>query len=450
MNPKSSKRVAFYTLGCKVNQYDTQAMQEKFIEKGYEITEFNGIADVYVINTCTVTNLGDRKSRQMIRRANRLNPNGFIAVVGCYAQTAPEEILNIPGVDLVLGTEDRKRIVEYVERAQNTRKPINAVQDITEIIEFEEMPIASYEGRTRAVLKIQEGCDRFCSYCIIPYARGPVRSRKPEYVISQIHRLVEAGFQEFVLTGIHIASYGKDLDGMDLLSLIGDISSIEGVKRIRLGSLEPTLLTEEFVGAIKAMPKVCRHYHISLQSGSDSTLKRMNRKYNTRKYREIVDRLRKHIPDVAITTDIMVGFPGETQEEFEETMDFVRNIGFSKIHVFKYSPRKGTPAARYKDQVPENIKESRSHKLIALGEKMETNYLQSFVGRDELVLFEEESRDNKGWYEGYTDHYIRVTVHGDENLIGNLVPVTLNEEHRGKIIGTLSIDHEKEDFGALM
>lgn len=433
----NGRRVAFHTLGCKVNQYDTQAMQEKFEQNGYEVTDFNDIADVYVINTCTVTSLGDRKSRQMIRRAYRRNPNAVIAVVGCYAQTAPEEILDIPGVDLVLGTRDRNRIVEYVEKVKDTGKPINVIQDIMETKEFEEMPISSYDEKTRAVLKIQEGCDRYCSYCIIPYARGPVRSRKPEDVIRQVHKLVESGFQEFVLTGIHVASYGKDLNNVNLLSLIEDISKIEGVERIRLGSLEPTLLTEDFVKAIKDMPKVCRHYHLSLQSGHDETLKRMNRKYNTKQYREIVDRLRKYIPDVAITTDIMVGFPGETQEEFEGTREFVKSIRFSRIHVFKYSPREGTPAARYKDQVPENIKEIRSRELIALGKEMEIEYLRGFVGKEELVLFEEESKDKKGWYEGYTDHYIRVAVQYNDSLIGNIVPVKLEKIEDGVMLGIL-------------
>lgn len=433
----NGRRVAFHTLGCKVNQYDTQAMQEKFEQSGYEVTDFNDIADVYVINTCTVTSLGDRKSRQMIRRAYRRNPNAVIAVVGCYAQTAPEEILDIPGVDLVLGTRDRNRIVEYVEKVKDTGKPINVIQDIMETKEFEEMPISSYDEKTRAVLKIQEGCDHYCSYCIIPYARGPVRSRKPEDVIRQVHKLVESGFQEFVLTGIHVASYGKDLNNVNLLSLIEDISKIEGVERIRLGSLEPTLLTEDFVKAIKDMPKVCRHYHLSLQSGHDETLKRMNRKYNTKQYREIVDRLRKYIPDVAITTDIMVGFPGETQEEFEGTREFVKSIRFSRIHVFKYSPREGTPAARYKDQVPENIKEIRSRELIALGKEMEIEYLRGFVGKEELVLFEEESKDKKGWYEGYTDHYIRVAVQYNDSLIGNIVPVKLGKIEDGVMLGIL-------------
>ncbi|MFY9178110.1 MAG: tRNA (N(6)-L-threonylcarbamoyladenosine(37)-C(2))-methylthiotransferase MtaB [Caldicoprobacterales bacterium] len=437
MRPKNGRRVAFHTLGCKVNQYDTQAMQEKFEQSGYIITDFNDFADIYVINTCTVTNLGDRKSRQMIRRANRHNPNAVIAVVGCYAQTAPEEILEIPGVNLVLGTRERNKIVEYVEQVLETGEPINLIRDIMEVREFEEMPISTYDEKTRAVLKIQEGCDRYCSYCIIPYARGPVRSRKPEDVISQVHSLVKAGFQEFVLTGIHVASYGKDLNNVDLLSLIEEIAKIEGVERIRLGSLEPTLLTEDYVKGIKDIIKVCRHYHLSLQSGHDHTLKRMNRKYNTKEYREIVDRLRKYIPNVAITTDIMVGFPGETQEEFEGTMDFVKSIGFSRIHVFKYSPRQGTPAARYKDQVPEDIKEIRSRKLIALGKEMELNYLKTFIDKEELVLFEEKSKEKKDWYEGYTDHYIRVAVQYNDSLIGKIVPVCLETIQDGIMLGTL-------------
>ena len=437
---KDGRRVAFHTLGCKVNQYDTQAMQDKFIEKGYEVAEFSDFADVYVINTCTVTSLGDRKSRQMIRRANRLNPHGVIAVVGCYAQTAPEEILDIPGVNLVLGTRDRNRIVEFVEMAINTGQAINGVQDIMEVKEFEEMPISSYEEKTRAALKIQEGCDHYCSYCIIPYARGTVRSRKPEDILDQIHSLLDAGFEEFVLTGIHVASYGKDLDGVNLLSLIKDMEAIEGIKRIRLGSLEPTLLTEDFIKTVKDIPKLCRHYHLSLQSGNDLTLKRMNRRYNTRQYREIVDRLRTYIPNVAITTDIMVGFPGETEEEFKGTIDFVEDIAFSRIHVFKYSPRQGTPAARYKDQVPENTKEIRSQELISLGKKLESDYLKSFIDKKELVLFEEESKRNKGYYEGYTDHYVRVAVEDDERLIGTIVPVTLKKVDEGMMFGEIDLD----------
>lgn len=433
------KTVSFLTLGCKVNQYDTQAMQEKFIQSGYEVVEFHDVAHVYVINTCTVTNLGDRKSRQSIRRAHRLNPNALIAVVGCYAQTAPKEILNIPGVDLVLGTKDRNRIVEYVEKAQIAEKPINEVSNIMDVHEFEEMPITAFDGKTRVVLKIQEGCDRYCSYCIIPYARGPIRSRAPQDVINQVEGLVEVGFQEFVLTGIHVASYGRDLEGsVSLLSLIDSIGNIKGVKRIRLGSLEPTLLTEKFITTIKNMPKVCAHFHLSLQSGNDMTLKRMNRKYNTDQYRQIVERLRNHIKDAAITTDIMVGFPGETQEEFEGTMDFVEDIGFSRIHVFKYSPRKGTPAAKYRDQTPENIKEDRSHRLIALGQRMEDEYLESFIGKEELILFEEESKDKKGWYEGYTHNYIRVAAPGHENLMGTIKSVTLERVCHGRVLGRIN------------
>ncbi|MGI5850746.1 MAG: tRNA (N(6)-L-threonylcarbamoyladenosine(37)-C(2))-methylthiotransferase MtaB [Caldicoprobacterales bacterium] len=438
MKSRHGKSVAFHTLGCKVNQYDTQAMQEKFVQNGYNITEFGDIADVYVINTCTVTNLGDRKSRQMIRRANRLNPNAVIAVVGCYAQTAAKEILEIPGVDLVLGTSDRNDIVQYVEKALDMDKPIDVVRDIMQVEEFEEMHITTFEDKTRAVLKIQEGCDRFCSYCIIPYARGPVRSRKPMDVTRQVKDLIEAGFKEFVLTGIHVASYGKDLGGMDLLTLIKEIHGLEGIKRIRLGSIEPTLLTEDFVREVKNMTRVCSHYHLSLQSGNDSTLRRMNRKYTTAQYREIVNRLRRYIPDVAITTDIMVGFPGETQEEFDSTVEFVKEINFSRIHVFKYSPRKGTPAARYKDQITEDIKESRSRRLIGLGREMEKNYLRSFLGREEWVLFEETSKNKEGWYEGYTQHYIRVAVPGHEGLIGSMVLVNLVDLKDNIMLGKLT------------
>ncbi|NLJ40723.1 MAG: tRNA (N(6)-L-threonylcarbamoyladenosine(37)-C(2))-methylthiotransferase MtaB [Clostridiales bacterium] len=431
-----NEKVAFCTLGCKVNQYDTQAMQEEFLLAGYEVAEFDDFADVYVINTCTVTNMGDRKSRQMIHRASKLNPEAVIAVVGCYAQRAPKEIIDIPGVDLVLGTRDRVKIVEYIRLVKESGKPVNKVQDIMDSKVFEEMPITTYFDKTRVSLKIQEGCDRYCSYCIIPYTRGPIRSRKPRDVIEQVHSLVDSGLQEFVLTGIHLASYGKDLNGESLLSLIKELDAIEGLKRIRLGSLEPTFLDDNFVHAARDIPKLCRHYHLSLQSGSDLTLRRMNRRYNTAQYRETVERLRKHIPLVAITTDIMVGFPGETQEEFEDTLKFTRDIGFSRIHVFKYSVREGTAAARYRDQVPGKIKENRSRQLISIGKDMEIAYMKSLTGRVESVLFEEECKDKQGWYEGYTDHYVRVAVPGGSVLYGSIKPVLLEEINNGKILGS--------------
>ena len=437
MKTAPTKRVAFYTLGCKTNQYDTEAMQEQFVSSGYQVVGFQDEADVYVINTCTVTNLGDRKSRQMIRKAHRTNPNGVIAVVGCYAQQAAEEVLSIPGVKVAVGTKNRSRIVEFVEMAAATGSSVNAVEDIMKVREFEDTPIESFNGKTRAVLKVQEGCNQFCSYCIIPYARGPIRSRKPESVLEEVHRLADAGFQEIVLTGIHIASYGKDLKTTTLLGLLQDIHKVEGIQRIRLGSIEPTLLTEEFVQKVKQLPKVCRHYHISLQSGCDSTLKRMNRRYTTAEFREIVERSRREMPDTAITTDIMVGFPGETEEEFAETYCFVESIKFSKIHVFQYSPRTGTPAATFEDQVPAQKKEQRSQKLIHLGNQLEKEFMEQFVGRQVNVLFEEEHSGHKDFYIGYTDQYVRVTAQGDFNLEGKLLPVMVESIEENNLIGRI-------------
>jgi len=437
MKTAPAKRVAFYTLGCKTNQYDTEAMQEQFVNSGYQVVGFQDEADVYVVNTCTVTNLGDRKSRQMIRKAHRNNPNGVIAVVGCYAQQAAEEVLAIPGVKVAVGTKNRSRIVEYVEMATTTDSSVNAVEDIMKVREFEDTPIESFSGKTRAVLKIQEGCNQFCSYCIIPYARGPIRSRKPQSILEEVYRLAETGFLEIVLTGIHIASYGKDLKTTDLLGLLEDIHKVEGIQRIRLGSIEPTLLTDDFVRKIKKLPKVCRHYHISLQSGCDATLKRMNRRYSTAQFREIVERLRREMPDTAITTDIMVGFPGETEEEFAETYSFVESIKFSKIHVFQYSPRIGTPAATFDNQVPAQIKEQRSSKLIALGNQLEREFMEQFAGRQVNVLFEEEHSNREGFYIGYTDQYVRVTTQGDFNLEGKLLPVMVESVEEDNLIGRI-------------
>lgn len=445
MRSAPGKRVAFYTLGCKTNQYDTEAMQEQFIKSGYQVVGFQQHSDVYVVNTCTVTNLGDRKSRQMIRKAHRINPNAVIAVVGCYAQQAAEEVLSISGVKVAVGTKNRNRIVEYVEMAEATESSINAVEDIMKVREFEDTPIEAFDGKTRAVLKIQEGCNQFCSYCIIPYARGPIRSRKPKSIMDEVHRLADAGFQEVVLTGIHIASYGRDLkpiDGndlqpTDLLELLEYIHKVEGIQRIRLGSMEPTLLSDEFVRTVRELPKVCRHYHISLQSGCDATLKRMNRKYTTAQYWEIVGRLRREIPEVAVTTDIMVGFPGETQEEFSDTYAFAEAIGFSKIHVFQYSPRAGTPAASFENQVPAECKEQRSRKLIDLGHQLEQAFMKQFIGREAMVLFEEEHADRDGFYEGYTDQYVRVMVQGDSELEGRLLPVMIKEIDVDSLIGQI-------------
>ncbi|HZK35155.1 MAG TPA: tRNA (N(6)-L-threonylcarbamoyladenosine(37)-C(2))-methylthiotransferase MtaB [Bacillota bacterium] len=433
------KRVAFYTLGCKTNQYDTEAMQEQFQNENYAIVDFREIADFYIVNTCTVTSLSDKKSRQMIRRAHRNNPEAIIAVVGCYAQRAAQDLLDIPGVSVVLGTNDRMRIVEHVEKSFREKVPVNAVGDIMKVKDFEETPIGFHEGKTRAVLKIQEGCSQYCSYCIIPYARGPIRSRMPGDVLAEVERLTQNGFKEIVLTGIHIASYGKDLQGrVNLKDLLKEIHGIEGLERIRLGSLEPTLLTKEFVSSTRGMPKLCRHYHISLQSGCNATLQRMNRKYTTDQYRQIVDRLREAIPDVAITTDIMSGFPGETREEFETTLSFVRAMDFSRIHVFKYSPRQGTPAADFANQIPEQVKEDRSRQLIELGHRMEKSYLEHFIGKTENVLIEKMSLDKEGYCEGYTDHYIRVLTPSDGAIVNSLLPVNLKSISGNYIRGSVA------------
>jgi threonylcarbamoyladenosine tRNA methylthiotransferase MtaB len=430
-NRVERKSVAFYTLGCKVNQYDTQAMMEQFESRGYRIVDFDEKADVYVVNTCTVTNLADRKSRQMIRKAHRTNPDAAIVVVGCFAQRSAEEAIKIPGVKLVLGTQDRHRIVDLVEQAQSTGEVVVDVKDIMKAKEFESTPISSYEGRTRAILKVQEGCNQFCTYCIIPYTRGPIRSRHPQEVLEEARRLAGAGFKEIVLTGIHLASYGMDLrnelEGISLVSLLEGLNSIEGLARIRLGSIEPNFITPEFVDGIQKLRKVCRHFHVPLQSGSDTVLKRMNRRYTTEQYSQAIGMIRQSFPDAAITTDVMVGFPGETDTEFEETVSFVQKIGFSRLHVFQYSRREGTPAAKFPNQVPARVKDERSRILIDVGHRMARRYMERFVGRVEEVYFEQESPYGPQSYEGYTQHYIRVVANSQGDLKGQILKVLLKE-----------------------
>ncbi|MBA1337156.1 MAG: tRNA t(6)A37-methylthiotransferase [Firmicutes bacterium] len=422
------KSVAFFTLGCKVNQYETEGMEELFRKHGYGVTSFDEKADVYVINTCTVTHHGDSKSRQVIRRAKRRNPDALVVVVGCYVQVAPDEVMAIPGVDLVVGTAEKTRIVELVERAAESTGPVNAVKDIEEIVEFEELELEyMHEGRTRAFVKIQEGCRQFCTYCIIPYARGPLRSRDPGRIYGQVEKLVRLGYQEVVLTGIHVTSYGKDLrKNTGLIDIVKELDKIEGLKRIRLSSLEPTYLTERIIAEIARLDKVCRHFHLSLQSGCDETLKRMGRRYTTKEYRKTVDILRECIPGVAITTDIMVGFPGETDEEFNITYEFLKEISLSNMHVFKYSPRKGTPAAGYKGQIQAGVKDERSSRLIELAGKCRKIFHDGFVGQELEVLFEQESGYREGFYEGLSDNYIKVMVPGGEELKNRIRKVRLN------------------------
>ncbi|MDI3310593.1 MAG: tRNA (N(6)-L-threonylcarbamoyladenosine(37)-C(2))-methylthiotransferase MtaB [Thermoanaerobacterium sp.] len=428
------KTVSFFTLGCKVNQYETEAMAEIFKSSGYDVVDFDKYADVYVINTCTVTGRGDMKSRQEIRKAKKINPDSVIAVVGCYSQVASNEVMNLPEVNVVLGTKNKGEIVKLVEKATIDKK-VNAVEDVFKDKKFEELKISAQEGHTRAYLKIQDGCNQYCTYCIIPYARGPIRSRKPDDILDEVKRLRDNGYKEVVLTGIHVASYGKDLENANLLDIIKMIHEIEGIERIRMSSVEPTFLTEDFVREVSLLPKFCRHYHISLQSGSDSVLKRMGRRYTTSEYKKIVERVRKYIKDVAITTDIMVGFPGETEKEFSETYKFAKDIEFSKMHVFKYSRRAGTKAADYPDQIKNSVKEERSKILIKLSEECELKFYKRFLGSTLNVLFEQRIKELEGYVEGLTDNYIRVAVESDLNIKNKILPVELIDLKKDFVIG---------------
>jgi threonylcarbamoyladenosine tRNA methylthiotransferase MtaB len=419
------KKVAFYTLGCKVNQYETEAIIELFEKEGYEIVDFNKKADIYLINTCTVTSLGDRKSRQIIRRAKNLNDKSIIVVTGCYAQTAPKEVSKIKGVNIIVGTGNKMQILEHIRNLDKNNHQINAVSDISKLKDYEQMDITEYRGRTRAYIKIQEGCNRYCSYCIIPYARGPIRSRNPEDIKKEVERVVNAGFKEIILTGIHLASYGIDLGNTSLMEIIKHIHDIEGLYRIRLSSIEPKILDSNFIEEAAQLSKLCPHYHISLQSGCSSTLKRMNRRYTADEYAEIVSKLRRKIPDVAITTDVMVGFPGETEEEFAASLEFVKNIFFSKVHVFKYSPRKGTPAYSYPNQISAEEKEERSKAMINVAAENESKFYEQFRGKTMEVLFEQKVKNKANIYEGHTSNYLNVRKGFDYNVIGEIVPVEI-------------------------
>ena len=431
------KKAAFYTLGCKVNQYETEAMTESFENAGYEIVDYSEFADVYIINTCTVTNMGDRKSRQIIRRAREKNPEALVAVVGCYSQTAPGEVLEIPEVSLVVGTDERSRMVELVEYAMKKEEKLNMVNDIMKVREFEEMPIKSYKSRTRAFLKIQEGCDQYCTYCIIPYARGHIRSRKPDSIIAEVKELAENGFREIVLTGIHVASYGKDLGNTSLIDIIEKVHEIDGIRRIRMSSVDPNVMTDGFIERLSRLPKICGHFHLSLQSGCDETLKRMNRKYTTGEYRRVVEKLREVFADVAITTDLIVGFPGETEEEFQKTVDFVDEIAFSGMHVFKYSQRSGTPAAKYEHQVKPQVKDARSKVITAIAKKNEEKFKKAFIGRSKPVLYEQPFDGQKSLFEGLTDNYIRVVSESQEDIKGKIIETVLMELKEDYMTGSI-------------
>lgn len=423
------KTVAFHTLGCKVNFYDTEAIWQKFKAEGYEQVDFESTADLYVINTCTVTNTGDKKSRQMIRRAVRRNPEAIVAVTGCYAQTSPAEIMAIPGVDLVIGTQDRDKIMDYVKQLEDERQPINAVRNIMKTRAFEELDVPDFSDRTRAFLKIQEGCNNFCTFCIIPWSRGLMRSREPESVIRQAKMLVEAGYQEIVLTGIHTGGYGEDMEDYSLAKLLWDLDKVEGLKRIRISSIEASQITDEVLEVLQASDKMCRHLHIPLQAGDDSVLKRMRRKYTTAEFGEKIEKIHRIMPGVAITTDVIVGFPGETEEMFRNGYEFMKKMQFSEMHVFPYSKRTGTPAARMEDQIDEEVKNTRVHELIDLSEQMQLAYAQKFVG-DVLEVIPERTykgAPDSGLMMGYSDNYIQLVFDGTEDMIGKVCHVKVEE-----------------------
>lgn len=422
------KKAAFYTLGCKVNQYETQAMTELFSKSGYEICDFDSFADIYVINTCTVTAMSDRKSRQIIRRAKKKNPDSIVIVTGCYAQTNPEAVKKIEGVNLIVGTSQRESIVSLAEALVPDKISCH-VNDIMKNHTFEDLKITKYEERTRAYIKIQEGCNQFCSYCIIPYARGPIRSRDEAEILSETKQLVKNGYTEIIYTGIHVASFGLDKGNARLADFLCKANEIEGLKRIRLSSIEPMTLNHEFTDKLKDCTKLCHHFHLSLQSGCDETLKRMNRKYTTKQYEKIVNDLRMIYPDVAITTDIMTGFPGETDEEFSKTLEFVKKIKFADAHIFQYSPRNGTPAAKRDDQVSSQIKEIRSKKLIELCTCSRDEFISSFIGKTMCVLFEQPVKN--GYYEGKTSNYITVYIKSENNLQGQYKDVIIDEVKNG-------------------
>lgn len=426
------KRVAFYTLGCKVNSYDTQAMSELFEQNGYSIVDFNAEADYYIVNTCTVTHLGDKKSRQMLRRAKRKNPEALVIATGCYAQVAPEKLEEIPEVDLIVGTKNRDQILSIIE----DRNERVYVEDFNVHEDFDNFNISKNNEHTRAYIKIQDGCRQFCTYCIVPYARGPLRSKDEEIVLKEAQALVDSGYQEIVLTGIHIASYGKDKKESEaLIKLIQKLDKIEGLKRLRLSSLEPTLITREFLEALKAVESFCAHFHLSLQSGSNSVLKRMNRHYTTEEFAQIVKLIREYFPNAYISTDIIVGFPGETEEEFKETYDFLDDISFSKIHLFPYSPREGTKAAAFPDQIEGPLKHERVKVLTEQESEKRHKFLSENNNLEAEVLFEQEVKPNI--YTGYTDTYIPVEIYSDEDVKGKIKRVKLEYNNSDKMSGKI-------------
>ena len=419
-------KAAFHNLGCKVNSYETESMQQLLEENGYEIVDFSEIADVYIINTCSVTNIADRKSRQMIHKARKMNKNAVIVAAGCYAQTSTEKIKEEGCVDIIIGNNNKHRLPELISEHLNTKNKTDAVLDIMKEKEYEPLFSGKTNEHTRAYIKIQDGCNQFCSYCIIPYARGRVRSRQEKDILDEIGRLAKKGYKEIVLTGIHLSSYGIDTD-TSLIEIIERIHEIEGIERIRLGSLEPRIITEEFLERLSRLYKICPHFHLSLQSGSDTVLKRMNRRYTTEEYFEKCCLIKKYYDYPALTTDVIVGFPGETEEEFNETIEFIKRVKFFEVHVFKYSRRKGTKADLMQNQVPDGIKNKRSAVLLELTKADSKEFIASLEGKDVEALFEEKLiKNNETFYAGDTKEYVKVLLKSDEDLINNIV--------KGKIV----------------
>lgn len=422
--------VAFHTLGCKVNHYETEGIWNMFKAQSYERVDFDRQADVYVINTCTVTNTGDKKSRQTIRRAVRKNPEAVVCVTGCYAQTSPGEIMEIPGVDVVVGTQNRKKMIGYIEEHLETREPVNGVENIMKNRVFEEMDVPEFTDRTRASLKIQEGCNNFCTFCIIPWSRGLLRSRDPKDVVTQAQRLVDAGYKEIVLTGIHTAGYGEDMQDYNFAKLLQTLESdVEGLKRIRISSIEASQITDEVIEVLDKSEKIVRHLHVPLQAGSDTVLDRMRRKYTSDFYYQKVEKIKKALPGLAITSDVIVGFPGETDEEFMETYNFIKKVGYSELHVFPYSQRTGTPAAKMKDQVDDKIKNDRVHQLIDLSNQLAKEYASDYENEVVEVIPEERSKDsdNPNMLVGYSDNYLKVRFAGSDDMIGKIVRVKITK-----------------------
>lgn len=423
-------KVALHNLGCKVNAYETEAMQQMLEAAGYEIVPFEPGADIYVINTCSVTNIADRKSRQMLHKAKKMNPDAIVVAAGCYVQADTKKAEADASIDIIIGNNKKQELIPILESYRTGHQKTTECVDINHTKEYENLEIDRTEEHTRAYLKVQDGCNQFCTYCIIPYARGRIRSKKTEDVVNEVKRLAASGCQEVVLTGIHLSSYGKERpeDQENLLTMIQAVHQVDGIERIRLGSLEPGIITEEFAAALSSLPKVCPHFHLSLQSGCTTTLKRMNRRYTAEEYREKCEILRKYYPAPALTTDVITGFPGETGEEFEESRSFVDSIHFYETHIFPYSKREGTKAAGMPNQLTEQVKKERSRILIALGKEHQREYMEQFLGQEKEVLFEEQQTvEGQEYWTGHTMEYLKIAVISEENLENKRVVVQLRE-----------------------